>query len=331
MPLHPQALALREQRSRSGAPPLYELTLDRARAADLADIQAAAGVPEPVAAVEERRIAGPGGPLPLRLYRPESLKTPPTETAPTDAPQPQPDPGPPPVLLYLFGGGWTLGSLDTADAICRRLANSVGCVVGSVGYRLAPEHPFPAAVHDCAAALRHLAAHAAELGIDPDRLAIGGDSAGGNLAAAVTLLARAEGGPALRHQLLVYPNTDHRADTPSLREHDDPYLFNRRSVAWYWGHYLAAAADGDNPLASPLRADDLSGLPPATVLTAEYDPLRDEGEQYAAALRGAGVPVRSHRYEGVPHGFFAMTGQLDAARRAQQFAAEQLREAFRWT
>jgi acetyl esterase len=320
MPLHPQALALREQRSRSGAPPLYELALDRARAADLADIQAAAGTPEPVAAVEEYRIPGPGGPLPLRLYRPENLRT----------PQPQPDPGPqPPALLYLFGGGWTLGSLDTADAVCRRLANSVGCVVASVGYRLAPEHPFPAAVHDCAAALRHLAAHAAQLGIDPDRLAIGGDSAGGNLAAAVTLLARAEGGPDLRHQLLVYPNTDHRADTPSLREHDDPYLFNRRSVAWYWGHYLAATTDGDNPLASPLRSDDLSGLPPATVLTAEYDPLRDEGEQYADALRGAGVPVRSRRYEGVPHGFFAMTGQLDAAHQAQQFAAEQLREAFR--
>ncbi|MFC1411628.1 alpha/beta hydrolase [Streptacidiphilus sp. N1-12] len=311
MPLHPQALALREHRSRSGAPPLYALTLAQARAADLADIQAAAGTPEPVAVVEERRIPGPGGPLLLRLYRPEAHGR------------------PLPALLYLFGGGWTLGSPDTSDAICRRLANSAGCVTVSVGYRLAPEHPFPAALEDCAAALHWITAQADGLGLDPDRLAVGGDSAGGNLAAALTLLLRERGGPALRHQLLVYPNTDHRADTDSLRDNDDPLLFNRRSVAWYWGHYLAAAGDGDNPLASPLRADDLSGLPPATVITAEYDPLRDEGEQYAAALRAAGVSVAGRRYDGMPHGFFAMTGQLDSALDAQQYAAEQLREALR--
>jgi acetyl esterase len=314
MPLHPQALALREHRSRSGAPPLYALTLAQARAADLADIQSAAGTPEPVAAVEEHRIPGPGGPLTLRLYRPEAPRA-------GDAPLP--------ALLYLFGGGWTLGSPDTSDAICRRLTNAVGCVTASVGYRLAPEHPFPAALLDCDAALRRLADHAGALGIDPRRLAVGGDSAGGNLAAAVTLLARERGGPALRHQLLVYPNTDRGADTPSLRDNDDPHLFNRRSVDWYWGHYLASAEDGDDPLASPLRADDLSGLPPATVITAEYDPLRDEGEQYADALRAAGVPVRTRRFDGMPHGFFAMTGQLDAALDAQHYAAEQLREAFR--
>ena len=314
MPLHPQALALREHRSQSGAPPLYTLTLAEARAADLADIQSAAGTPEPVAVVEERRIPGPGGPLALRLYRPE---------------RPEPGDEPLPALLYLFGGGWTLGSPDTSDAVCRRLTNAVGCVTASVGYRLAPEHPFPDALQDCEAALRWLADHADALGIDPDRLAVGGDSAGGNLAAATTLLLRQHGGPALRHQLLVYPNTDRRADTASLRGNDDPHLFNRRSVDWYWGHYLTRADDGDSPLASPLRADDLSGLPPATVITAEYDPLRDEGEQYADALRAAGVPVRSRRYAGMPHGFFAMTGRLDAAREAQQFAAEQLREALR--
>ena len=311
MPLHPQARALREQRSRSGAPPLYTLTLAQARAADLADIQAAAGTPEPVAVVEEHRIPGPGGPLLLRLYRPETAG------------------GPHPALLYLFGGGWTLGSPDTADAVCRSLTNAVGCVTASVGYRLAPEHPFPAALQDCHAALRRLAEHAAELHIDPDRIAVGGDSAGGNLAAALTLLVRSQGGPALRHQLLVYPNTDRRADTDSLRANNDPHLFNRRSVDWYWGHYLAAEEDGDDPLASPLRADDLSGLPSATVITAECDPLRDEGEQYAEALRAAGVPVRARRYPGMPHGFFAMAGRLDAAREAQRFAAEQLREALR--
>ncbi|MBD0690246.1 alpha/beta hydrolase [Streptomyces sp. CBMA123] len=311
MPLHPQAEALRARRARSGAPPLYSLTLAEARAADLADIRAAAGTPEPVAAVEEHRIPGPGGELALRLYRPEP-------------------PGRPlPALLYLFGGGWTLGSVDTSDAICRRLTNAVGCVTASVGYRPAPEHPFPAALHDCRAALHRLVSHSEEFGIDPARIAVGGDSAGGNLTAALTLLLRAEGGPQLRHQLLVYPNTDRAADTPSLREHDDPLLFNRRSVDWYWGHYLADPADGASPYASPLRAADLSGLPPATVLTAEYDPLRDEGEQYAEALRAAGVPVELRRYRGVPHGFFAMAGTLDAAAEAQAHAAARLREALR--
>ncbi|WP_406210695.1 alpha/beta hydrolase [Kitasatospora sp. NBC_01560] len=317
MPLHPQAQALRDRRAQAGTPPLYTLTPAQARAADLADIRSAAGTPEPVAAVEEHRIPGPGGELTLRLYRP--------------GPAAGPDgaDGPLPALLYLFGGGWTLGSPDTSDAICRRLTNAVGCVTASVGYRLAPEHPFPAAVHDCCAAARWLAEHAADLGIDPGRLAVGGDSAGGNLAAALTLLARDEGGPALRHQLLVYPNTDHRAGAASLDEHDDPVLFNRRSVAWYWGHYLADPADGDHPHASPLRAPSLAGLPPATVITAEYDPLRDEGERYAEALRAAGVPVEARRYDGVPHGFFAMTGVLDAAGDAQRYAAERLREALR--
>ncbi|MFD8594345.1 alpha/beta hydrolase [Kitasatospora sp. NPDC059646] len=310
MPLHPQAEAVRAQRAAAGTPPLYTRTLGEARAADLADLRAAAGNPEPVSSVEELTVDGPGGPLPLRVYRPESGDR-------------------LPVLLYLFGGGWTLGSLDTGDAICRRLTNAVGCVTVSVGYRLAPEHPFPAAVHDVVAAAEWIAAHAPELGADPDRLAVAGDSAGGNLAAALTLAARERGGPAIRHQVLVYPNTDHGADTPSAREHDDPLLFNRRSVAWYWGHYLADPADGANPLASPLRASSLAGLPPATVITAEYDPLRDEGEAYAHALRSAGVPVELRRYDGMPHGFFAMAGVLDDGREAQRFAAERLREALR--
>ncbi|WP_035867411.1 alpha/beta hydrolase [Kitasatospora cheerisanensis] len=310
MPLHPQAEAMRRQRAAAGTPPLYTRTLGEARAADLADIRAAAGNPEPVGSVEELSVPGPGGALPLRVYRPESD-------------------GELPVLLYLFGGGWTLGSPDTSDAICRRLTNAVGCVTVSVGYRLAPEHPFPAAVHDVLAAAEWIAGHGDELGVDAGRFAVGGDSAGGNLAAALTLAAQERGGPALRHQLLVYPNTDHGADTPSVREHDDPLLFNRRSVAWYWGHYLADPADGANPLASPLRAASLAGLPPATVITAEYDPLRDEGEAYAEALRAAGVPVGLRRYEGMPHGFFAMAGVLDDGRDAQRYAADRLREALR--
>jgi acetyl esterase len=243
--------------------------------------------------------------MPVRIYRPA--------------------PGRLPVLAYFFGGGWTLGSIDTSDGICRSLANDAGCMVVTVGYRLAPEHPFPAAVHDCYATVRWLAEDGEQIGADPGRLAVGGDSAGGNLAAAVTLLARDRGGPGLAGQLLVYPNTDYRADTASLRENVDPYLFNRTSVDWYWGHYLTSPADGDNPLASPLRAADLAGLPPALVITAEYDPLRDEGERYAQRLAAAGVPVTLSRYDGMIHGFFAMAGALDAGGAAIKEAAGALR------
>lgn len=231
------------------------------------------------------------------------------------------------MLLYFFGGGWTLGCLDTCDAICRTLANAAGCVTVSVGYRLAPEHRFPAAVEDCYAAARWISEHATELSLDPDRLAVGGDSAGGNLAAAVTLLSRERGAPALRHQLLVYPNTEYRPGAAEA-ESVDPLLFNELSVRWYWSHYLADERDGDNPLASPLRAEDLSGLPPATVITAEYDPLRDEGEEYARRLRKDGVPVEARRYPGMAHGFFAMAGTLDDGRAAQLYAAGRLRAAF---
>jgi acetyl esterase len=310
MPLDPQVQALRASRESAQSPPLYTMGVEQARVADLRSIQEAGGDPEPVAEVSERDIPGPDGDaLRLRIYRPGGA-------------------GPHPALLYLFGGGWTLGTIDTADGICRALTNAVGCVTVAVGYRLAPEHKFPAAVHDCHAAARWVADHAAELGVDPARLAVGGDSAGGNLAAALTLLARERGGPALVHQLLVYPNTEYGADTASMREGTDPLLFNRTSVDWYWGHYLATPADGHNPLASPLRAPDLAGLPPATVITAEYDPLRDEGEAYAERLRAAGVPVELTRYPGMVHGFFAMSGVLDVAGKAVAHAADRLRGAF---
>jgi acetyl esterase len=308
MPLDPQIQAARARRAQAGTPPLYALSLAEARAADLADIRASAGEPEPVRSVVDDHIAGPAGPLPVRIYHPAAA-------------------GDPPVLVYFFGGGWTLGSLDTGDAVCRSLTNAVGCVTVAAGYRLAPEHPFPAAVEDCFAAVRWAADNAAGLHADPRRIAVGGDSAGGNLAAAITLLTRDWGGPALRHQLLVYPNTDYRADTASMRENDDPLLFNRRSVDWYWGHYLASPEDGADQLASPLRAEDLSGLPEATVITAEYDPLRDEGELYAQRMRDAGVAVETRRYEGMAHGFFTMTGTLQQAREAHAYAAARLRAA----
>ncbi|MET7900587.1 alpha/beta hydrolase [Streptomyces sp. NPDC005355] len=312
MALDPQLAALYAQRATAGIRPLYTMSLDEARAADLAAIQAASGSPEPVHEVTDIELPGPAGPLPARVYRPAGD-------------------GPLPVLVYFFGGGWTLGTIDTSDAICRSLTNAAGCLTVSVGYRLAPEHPFPAAVDDCFAALRRIAA-AGRTGpladADPLRIAVGGDSAGGNLSAVMTLLARDAGGPALTTQLLVYPNTDHRADTPSRRENTDPAFFNDKSVDWYWGNYLARAEDGDDPRASPLRAADHTGLPAALVITAEYDPLRDEGEAYAARLRESGVPVTLTRYPGMIHGFFAMAGTLDAGRRAIEQAATHLREAF---
>jgi len=309
MPLHPQIQAMRDERMRAGTPQLYTLTLAEARAADLASIQQAAGDPEPVYEVTDGTLPGPGGPLPVRVYRPVPDR-------------------PLPVLLYFFGGGWVLGSIDTSDAICRSLANAAGCLVVTVGYRLAPEHPFPAAIEDCAAALHWVRASAAELGADPDRVAVAGDSAGGNLAAGLSLRVRDGDGPPLVGQLLVYPNTDQLADDESMRANDDPWLFNHHSVAWYREQYLTSAGDAADPLASPLRAPRLDGLPPALVITAEYDPLRDQGERYAQRLAQAGVPARYSRYPGMVHGFFAMSGTVDDARTAVAEAAGALREWF---
>ena len=297
MPLDPQVEAMRAQRAADNVPQLYTQTLAEARAADLASIQAAGGSLEHVHQVED--VVMESG-LPLRIYRPEAE-------------------GPLPTLVYFFGGGWTLGSIDTADGICRQLANAVPCQVITVGYRLAPENPFPAAVNDCHQATQWIADHASELRVG--RIAVGGDSAGGNLAAATTLLAR-ESGPSLAAQLLVYPNTLYGSDTASMRAGDDPFLFNKTSVGWYWDHYLTDPADGRNPLASPLLAESHANLPPALVITAEFDPLRDEGEFYAEKLYAAGVPTQLSRYDGMVHGFFAMSGVLDGGRKAIAEAAE---------
>ena len=184
-----------------------------------------------------------------------------------------------------------LGSLDAVDPVCRRLANETPCAVVSVSYRLAPEHPFPAGLEDCYAAACWVAEHGAALGLDPDRIAVGGTSAGGNLAAAVALLAREREGPRLALQVLVYPPLDHRAELLPLPEPLEPF-FGSRDVAWCWSHYLADAEDGDNPLASPLRAENLRGLPPALVITAGLDPLREQGELYAARLVDGGRACR---------------------------------------
>lgn len=308
--LHPQVLELRERLRRDDVPHLTTLTLEQARAADRSSV-VDSSVAEPVASVADLRIPGPAGPMRARIYRGLDLAD-----------------NTPPVLVYFFGGGWSLGTLDTGDGVCRALANAARCVTVAVEYRLAPEHKFPAAVEDCYAGVAWAVAHARELGADPARVAVGGDSSGGNLAAAVALLARDRGGPGLIHQLLVYPNTDYRADTASMRECDDPYFFNPASVRWYWDMYLPEPEAGENPLASPLRAADLTGMPPATVITAAFDPLRDEAELYADKLRRAGVPVEVIRYDGVMHGFFTMLGTLDTARLAVLTAAARLTTAF---
>ncbi|MEU9992654.1 alpha/beta hydrolase [Streptomyces sp. NPDC048045] len=307
MSLHPQVAALRARLLAAGTRPLYALRIEEARAADLAAARASGGEPEPVRAVVDGEFPGPAGSLPVRFYRPRADDT------------------PLPVLCYFYGGGWTLGSIDTCDAICRRLANATGCLVAAAGYRLAPENPYPAAVEDCRAAVRWLAGHAHLHGGDGSRLAVGGDSAGGNLAAVVSLHARDHGGPPIAAQLLVYPNTDYLADTESRRENSDEVFFNHRSVDWYWRHYLTDPAHGREPYVSPLRAPSLSGLPPALVITAEYDPLRDEGENYAERLAAEGVDTRLSRYDGMIHGFFAMRGVLDPASDALDEAAAFLR------
>ncbi len=308
MPFDPQVQEIHDRLERDPAPRLYTMSIGEARAADVASAVTSAGSADAVAQVTDLNFPGPAGRLPARVYRPDGD-------------------GPWPVLVYFFGGGWSLGTLDTCDGVCRRLTNAARCVTVAISYRLAPEHKFPAAVEDCYAGAAWVAAHAAELGGDARRMAVGGDSSGGNLAAAVTLLAKDRGGPAFVHQLLVYPNTDYQAGTDSMRDMSDQHFFNRRAVEWYWGMYLAAPRDGADPLASPLRATDLTGLPPATVITAEYDPLRDEGERYAARLAQAGVPVELTRYDGMPHGFFTMIGVLDTARIAVAAAAARLREA----
>ena len=297
---------LRERRN-AGARPLHELSVAEAREAELAELPPPSE--ESVDQVVDRELPGPGGELSVRLYLPRSDR-------------------PHPALVYFFGGGWVLGSIEAVDPVCRRLANATPCAVVSVAYRRAPEHPFPAGLEDCYAATRWVAANASELGLDAHRVAVGGTSAGGNLAAAVALLAFERAGPQLAFQLLVYPALDHRADTLSPEEALDPLLLTREDVAWCWTHYLAEPADGDNPLASPLRAGDLRGLPPALVILAELDPLRDQGERYAERLAEAGVSTELVCFDGAIHGFFSRADRFDAAAEAQALAASALRRAF---
>jgi len=305
--LDPDARMLLEQLG-ALVPPFNEVGVEGARAA-LATLAGSAGDPEPIHRLEDRVATGPAGPIPIRIYTPE-----------TD--------GPLPMLVFFHGGGWVIGSIATHDGLCRQLANAVGCIVVSVDYRLAPEHAYPAAAEDAYAATRWVAENAGSIGGDPSRIAVGGDSAGGNLTAVVALMARDRGGPRLVFQLLVYPVTDAPSDNASYRDNGKDYFLTTEQMQWFWDLYVGARPDLDDPYLCPLRAKDLARLPPALVVTAEHDPLRDEGEAYARRLGEAGVPALAGRYAGVFHGFFAMSALLGRAREATEDAAAALRSAF---
>ncbi len=307
MAVHPEIQSILDFIASRGTPPLHELSPPEARINMLKARAVYAKGTVALPRVEERRLPGPAGPVPVRLY-----------AASTGLALP--------ILLYLHGGGWVIGSIESHDDVCRRLAQAAGCLVVSVEYRLAPEHPFPAALDDCQAALAWVAAHGAELGGDPARLAVGGDSAGANLAAVLAQNATARGGPRLALQLLVYPVVDNDLERPSYHAHGTGYVLTRAGMAWFFDHYLADPAQGADPRVSPLRATRFAGLPPALVLLAEYDVLLDEGEAYARALKAAGVPVTLKHYPGTIHGFLGMTVTAPA-RQAISDAGEALKTA----
>jgi acetyl esterase len=294
----------------AGAPPMWTLPVDEARTQSIAFAELGAGPKEPMAAIDERTVPGPTGAIPVRVYTP-------VESGAAL-----------PAVVYFHGGGWVIMGIETHDWICRRLAKESGAVVVSVEYRLAPEHRFPAALDDCYTAAKYVADHASEFGVDGARVAVAGDSAGGNLSAAVALQARAAGEPAFAAQVLVYPVTDAANDTDSYKENSTGYLLEEPAMMWFWEQYMGPDGDPYDAYASVLRAADLSGLPPAIVITAEYDPLRDEGEAYAQRLDGFDVPTTTIRYDGVIHGFLGMREIVPEADAAMAAIAAFLRQQF---
>jgi acetyl esterase len=305
--LAPEIQAIVDMMSAAPGPPPHEVPIAQARAGHDKETQVMSGPGEEVAQVADRLAPGPGGDVPIRVFTPRDAQQTPL-----------------PLVAYVHGGGWVMGTVDGFDPLCRALANAAGAVVASIEYRLAPEHPFPAALDDVRAAVRWLHANAEELGADPDRLAIAGDSAGGNLATVTARRLRDEGGPAIRYQALIYPVTDSAINTPSYREKSDGFGLSAPSMQRYWRLYLDGA-DGGRPDTSPLRTPDLRGMPPAFILTVEDDVLRDEGEAYAKALEEAGVPVTVRRYDGPIHGFFRWLAKTELARRAVDDVAAALR------
>ena len=303
MPLDPAARAFLDQVAALGMPPTHTLAPAQVRAAR---------VPVPpgpeVARVEDMEVFGPDGPIPVRLYYP------------SDEPNL-------PVLVWYHGGGWVIGSVEGDDPTARRLCVGTGAIVNSADYRLAPEHPFPAAVDDAYAVAVWAWQNAARYGGDATRMAIGGWSGGANLAAVVALLSRDRGGPAFRHQLLVVPVTDHRMQTPSYTENAEGYILSKPLMEWFYDHYAPASVDRAQSSISPLLAEDLSGLPPADIHVAQFDPLRDEGEAYAAALQAAGVPVTLTRHAGQIHTFFTAAHLFPHGLETVGVAAGRLKQA----
>nr|TFG51352.1 MAG: alpha/beta hydrolase [Hyphomicrobiales bacterium] len=310
MQFDPFIRALFEQLPKLADLQVWKLSTEKARAefkklCTLADQKMA-----PIGRIEDIEAPGPDGAIPLRVYTPVA-------SGGTALP----------TLVYFHGGGFVLGDLDCFDSVCRALADSSSCRIISVDYRLAPEHPFPAAVNDCFAALKWIEANASSLGVDPNRVAVGGDSAGGNLAAVVSQLAKANNGPHIAFQLLIYPITVLRPDSPSSFAFS-PTILRAPAINWFYSQYVPDETEdhSGDPLLSPLKAEDLSGLPPAYIVTAGFDPLRDEGLAYADKLKAAGVKVRHIDYPSMIHGFFSMPGLIPLAGEALNAAGHALRD-----
>jgi acetyl esterase len=311
MALDPQIDILLGLAKKANLPEVWQLTPDQGREQYLTRVNKLK-LSEAIYRTEDRRIPGPGSDIPIRIYTPRELKT--SEKLP--------------VLIWFHGGGFVIGSLETHDSACRMLANRADCIVVSVDYRLAPEFPFPAAVEDCQAAMKWVALHAVEFGGNGNCMAVGGDSAGANLATVMAILARDASHPKLVFQLLVYPCVAPEPETASHHKFKEGYILSRNSITWFYRQYLRSKKDVNDFRFAPLLLDDLSSLPQSLIIVAGYDPLRDEGIEYAKRLIEAGNRVQLSNYEGMVHGFFLMGGAVDAAKRAVAESAAALRQAF---
>jgi acetyl esterase/lipase len=307
MPLDPLVKAFLDQMALQPTPKMWELPPALAREAMDAMMQLVGPKDVPIGKVLNRAIPAEHGEIPIRVYSPVAAGAEPM-----------------PTMVFFHGGGWVIGNLDTHDGLCRILANESRCRIVAVDYRLSPEHKFPAAVEDAFAAVVWIEANASNIGVDANRLAVGGDSAGGALAIAVTQMAKEKGGPKLAFQMLLFPVTQIGEQTGSLREFGEGYFLEAATLNWFYGHYLADGADKNDPRVSPLKAADLSGLPPAYVMVAGFDPLHDEGVAYAEKLRGAGVAVTLDDYPDLVHDFILMQTVLPQAQEALAVAAKAL-------
>jgi acetyl esterase len=311
-PLHPQTQALVDAMARMNLVAPDKLSVEQAREQFRRSRVPFVAPAEEVGAAKDATIPGPGDGLRIRAYRPRGSRS--DELLPA--------------LVYFHGGGWVFGDLDSHDPLCRELCNLARCAVIAVDYRLAPENRFPAAVEDAISAIRHVAERATDLGIDGARLAAGGDSAGGNLAAVAALTFRDQGGPQLKLQVLIYPVTDFSMEAPSYTRIANGFTFSKERMSYFRGLYLRGPEDAANWRASPLKAQDLSRLPPALLIAAGHDPLVDEGKAYADRLAAAGVPVTYTCYDGMVHGFVSMAGAIEAGHTAIAEAAAALKRAF---